>query len=172
MSRLQILWQIGMLRLWFQSGYINPPPPPTAASSTPEKGKKRNQQQPFKMLSNEITACPRSAQDTSSPSSAHLGRSWGSCRRRSDDVSQFTFKSVHICLQNRSDKKNMSVYSWKPAMKAARRRRKRLWRRRFEVGLIHRGTFSHGRCHNLSSIWRRWEEQVCFLLWQEHTCIV
>lgn len=32
-SRLQILWQIGMLRRWFQPGYINPPPPPPLLST-------------------------------------------------------------------------------------------------------------------------------------------
>lgn len=37
MSRLQTLWQIGMLRLWFQPGYVNPLPTPMLCTSRKKK---------------------------------------------------------------------------------------------------------------------------------------
>lgn len=142
MSRLQILWQIGMLKLWFQPGYINPNTSPTSTRCTTSCKKKKNQQKPFKMLSKGIIACPRSAQDLSPASPSSPG---GELRELQEEVRwcfsvqiYCTFKSIHMCLRNRTDK-DASVYSWIPAREAVWCGFKWLWRSRFEVRLIHQG---------------------------------
>lgn len=72
------------------------------------------------MLSKGITACPRSAQDIFPLPELTWGGAEGAAGRGQMmflSSVYCTFKSIRMCLTNRTDK-NVSVYSWIPAREA------------------------------------------------------
>lgn len=128
MSHFQILWQIGMLKLWFQPGYINPqlllllllPHLTAQESGAAIKDVVRGNYS----VSSERSGCLLLLLLCGSPGGA-VGAAGGG---QVVFVVGFAVLSVYICPVNRADK-------GASALKAERRRFKRLWQSRFGVRL-------------------------------------
>jgi len=168
MSRFQILWQIGMLKLWFQPGYINPPLSSSSSSTPIYSQPLTNQRQPFKMLSKGITACPRCAQDISSSPSGSPGEElwelqeevrWCFSVRFTVPSDQFVsgMELTKMCL---SIPGNLIENVWQCSKMSLTEQIR---------GQPESDPFTQTGCHIFLSVWFRW---LFLFFWQEYNIMI